>query len=109
METTSDVQIQTEQGIMPAYCAVPTTPPPWPGVVVIHDFTGMSRDLRAQADWLADEGFLAVAPDLYYWGNRLLHRTDRSDRVLHGRWLRVGSGAGARLLGVERQLRRMPV
>ena len=30
---------------MPAYCAWPTTPPPWPGVVVIHDFTGMSRDI----------------------------------------------------------------
>jgi len=71
METTSEVGIQTEQGIMPAYCAVPTTRPPWPGVVVIHDFTGMSHDLRAQADWLANEGFLSVAPDLYYWGNRL--------------------------------------
>ena len=71
MQGTSDVHIQTEQGIMPAYCAVPTTPPPWPGVVVIHDFTGMSHDLRAQANWLADEGFLAVAPDLYYWGSRL--------------------------------------
>ncbi len=56
---------------MPAYCAVPTTPPPWPGVVVIHDITGMSHDLRAQADWLAGQGFLAVAPDLYYWSSRL--------------------------------------
>jgi carboxymethylenebutenolidase len=71
METTMKVEIQTRQGLMPAYCAVPATPPPWPGVVVIHDFTGMSHDLRAQADWLAGEGFLAAAPDLYYWGSRL--------------------------------------
>lgn len=66
-----EVELRTARGTMPAYSAVPGTPPPWPGVVVIHDFTGMSRDLRAQADWLADEGFLAVAPDLYYWGSRL--------------------------------------
>ncbi len=51
MERTSEVRIQSEQGIMPAYCAVPTTPPPWPGVVVIHDFTGMSHDLRALTGW----------------------------------------------------------
>lgn len=66
MERTSDVRIQTTHGLMPAYRAVPVRQPPWPGVVVIHDFTGMSYDLRAQADWLAGEGFLAVAPDLYY-------------------------------------------
>ena len=44
---------------------------PWPGVVVVHDFAGMTDDLRDQADWLASEGFVAAAPELYYWGSRL--------------------------------------
>lgn len=71
MESRPQTEIVTAQGLMPSYTAVPTTPAPWPGVVVIHDFTGMSQDLRNHADWLASEGFLAIAPDLYYWGSRL--------------------------------------
>ena len=67
----TNLEITTGSGRMPAYLATPSTPPPWPGVVVLHDFTGMSHDLRNQADWLAGEGFVAVAPDLYYWGSRL--------------------------------------
>jgi len=40
MATGTEVKIVTERGSMPTYCAVPTTSPPWPGVVVVHDFTG---------------------------------------------------------------------
>ncbi len=62
--------IAASRGDMRAHVAAPTTPGPWPGVVVLHDALGYTADVKRQADWLAEAGFLAVAPELYYWGKR---------------------------------------
>ena len=67
----AEVTVRTPLGDMPAYVATPSAGGPWPGIVIVHDFTGMSHDLRNQAKWLALNGYLAIAPDLYDWGSRL--------------------------------------
>ncbi len=66
-------------GTIPTFVAAPHGPSPRPGVVVVHDALGMSDDVRAHAQWLAEAGFVAAAPDLFHAGGHLrcLFRTMR--------------------------------
>ncbi len=67
----ADVKIPFPWGEIPAYLATPHTSAPWAGAVVIHDVMGMSPDLRNHTDWLASEGFLAAAPNMFYRGGKI--------------------------------------
>lgn len=62
------IEVDTPHGPVPLVVSTPDSPGPWPGVVVIHDAAGMTNDLVNQTRWLADAGFVAVAPDLLRGG-----------------------------------------
>lgn len=66
---TPDLRVPTPGGDLPVHLAVPATDGPWPAVVVLHDAAGMTTDVVNQCRWLADEGFLAAAPDLLRGGS----------------------------------------
>jgi carboxymethylenebutenolidase len=89
---------------MPAYVAIPASEGPWPGVVVLHDFGGLGQDTRQQADWLASAGFLAAAPDQYWWGGmlRCLRTIIRELGTGQGRTFDDIDAARAWLAGQER-------
>jgi carboxymethylenebutenolidase len=51
---------------VPYFHARPAGPPPWPGVVVIHEGNGMSAQLLRVCERLAGQGYAVVAPDLFW-------------------------------------------
>src|SRR5437879_10623352 len=59
------ITIEGRNGAFGAYIARPKTLPA-PAVVVLHEVFGVNADIRKTCDELAEQGFLAVAPDLFW-------------------------------------------
>jgi carboxymethylenebutenolidase len=83
----TEVRIPSPSGDLPVLVARPETPGLRPGVVVIHDVLGVSHDLANQVEWLASEGFLAAAPNLFHRGRKMtcLRTIFREMRARRGR------------------------
>jgi carboxymethylenebutenolidase len=81
-----------------------------PGVVVIHEWWGLNDQIKHVADRLAEEGYMAIAPDLYHGklgtDAGLAHDLMRG---LNESWaVDVVSGAAAQLRAIETRERRGP-
>jgi carboxymethylenebutenolidase len=48
------------------YLAIPRGTGPWPGIVVLQEIFGVNAGIRAMCDDWAAEGFVALAPDLFW-------------------------------------------
>ena len=59
------IAIQGRDGAFGAYIARPKALPA-PAVVVLQELFGVNADIRKTCDELAEQGFIAVAPDLFW-------------------------------------------
>jgi carboxymethylenebutenolidase len=67
METTSSmVQITAADGAMPAFLVRPEGAGKYPGVIVVMEAFGLNPHIKDVASRIAREGYVVLAPDLYY-------------------------------------------
>jgi carboxymethylenebutenolidase len=52
-----------------AYVAEPEGSGPFPVVIMVHEFWGLTEDIAEKAELLAEEGYLVIAPDVFRGGN----------------------------------------
>ena len=64
--TASTLQLNTPDGKMEAYEAKPKEGGSYPGIVVLMEAFGLNDHIKKVTERIAQEGYLAIAPDLYH-------------------------------------------
>lgn len=64
--TSSTVQISTPDGTMSGFLARPSEEGKYPAVLVIMEAFGLNQHIKDVATRIAAEGYVALAPDVYY-------------------------------------------
>lgn len=63
---------QVTIGAQQGFLALPGSSEPAPGIIVLHEIFGVNGDIKANAQKLADAGYVSLALDLYSTGNKPL-------------------------------------
>ena len=73
-----DITIECPDGRFSAYLASPQSGS-GPGILVIQEIFGVNQDMRDHCDALADEGYFALCPDIFWRQEPGIQITDQSD------------------------------
>lgn len=73
------ITISGPGGNFSGYLARPGVTGTGPGVVVCQEIFGVNTEMRRVCDWLAQEGFVALCPDLFHRQDPGLTLTDHSE------------------------------
>lgn len=83
-----DIQIQVNQKPVNAFLALPASGK-GPGVLVLHAWWGLTPFFKELCDRLAEQGFVALAPDLYH--GPTASTVDEAQALIdHADWQQVG-------------------
>lgn len=72
-----NIQAKDGTGAFDAYAAMPAKLPA-PALIVIQEIFGINADMRAKCDAFAAEGYIAIAPDLFWRQDPGVQLTDKT-------------------------------
>jgi dienelactone hydrolase len=79
--TGEDARIRVYDGEIPGYEAIPSGPGPFPIVVIAPEIFGVNENIRAICRRFAQDGYYAVAPDLFIRQGDVSKMTDHQEMV----------------------------
>jgi carboxymethylenebutenolidase len=95
---------RTEIAGVPGHLARPQGAGPWPALIVIQEWWGLSAHIQSVADRFASVGYLAFAPDLFHGELAELGDNEKATALIK----KYGAGAAAELQEVFDGLKKLP-
>ena len=80
----SDIKITSDNGdCFDAYVAYPDTDKKVPAILVIQEIFGVNKNMRDICDQIANEGYVAICPDLFWRFGAGIQLDDRNEKDLN--------------------------